>query len=117
LIHAFFCGGGGGSLAVSGTSSSGRVPSAIIVGSEGTITRRRPGLRGRPCPGAAGSVGFATGWKYQVITVDTVPIFGAEAPGTAAVEVDVEAPNPARTTALVVILIAMDSGVSILFAS
>jgi hypothetical protein len=48
--------------------------------------------------------------------VDSVPIFGAEAPGTAAVEVDVEAPNPATTTALVVSLIAMDSGVSI-FAS
>jgi hypothetical protein len=49
--------------------------------------------------------------------VDTVPIFGAEAPGTAAVEVDVEAPNPATTAALVVISIAIDSGVSILFAS
>jgi hypothetical protein len=49
--------------------------------------------------------------------VDTVPIFGAEALRTAAVEVDVEAPNPATTTALVVISIAMDSGVSILFAS
>jgi hypothetical protein len=48
--------------------------------------------------------------------VDTVPIFGAEAPGTAAVEVDVEAPTPATTTATVVSLIAMDSGVSI-FAS
>ncbi len=34
----------------------------------------------------------------------------------AAVEVDVEAPNPATTTALVVSSIAMDSGVSI-FAS
>ncbi len=34
----------------------------------------------------------------------------------AAVEVDMEAPNPARTTALVVSSIAMDSGVSI-FAS
>ncbi len=60
-------------------------------------------------------VGFAMGRKYRVITVDTVPIFGAEAPGTAPVEVDVEAPNTA-TTALVVILIATDSGVSI-FAS
>ncbi len=49
--------------------------------------------------------------------MDTVPIFGAEAPGTAAVEMDVEVPNPATTTALVVILIAMDSGMSILFAS
>jgi hypothetical protein len=48
--------------------------------------------------------------------VDTVQIFGAEAPGTAAVEVDVEAMNPATTTASVVSLIAMDSGVSI-FAS
>jgi hypothetical protein len=48
--------------------------------------------------------------------VDTVPIFGAEAPGTAAVELDVEAPTPATTTALVVSLITMDSGVSI-FAS
>jgi hypothetical protein len=48
--------------------------------------------------------------------VDTVPIFGGEAPGTAAVEVDVEAPNPATTTALVVSSIVMDSGVSI-FAS
>jgi hypothetical protein len=48
--------------------------------------------------------------------VDTVPIFGAEAPGTAAREVDVEAPNSALTTALVVSSIAMDSGVSI-FAS
>ncbi len=42
--------------------------------------------------------------------MDTVPIFGAEAPGTAAVEVDVEAPNPATTTASVVSSIAMDSG-------
>ena len=49
--------------------------------------------------------------------MDTVPIFGAKAPGTAAVEVDVEAPSPAMTTALVVILIAIDSGMSILFAS
>jgi hypothetical protein len=48
--------------------------------------------------------------------VDTVPIFGDEAPGMAAVEVDVEASNPARTTALVVSSIVMDSGVSI-FAS
>ena len=48
--------------------------------------------------------------------MDTVPIFGAEAPGTAAVEVDVEAPTPATTTASVVSSIAMDSGVSI-FAS
>jgi hypothetical protein len=56
------------------------------------------------------------GRKYQVITVDTVLIFGAEAPGMAAVEVDVEASNPAMTTALVVSLIAMDSGMSI-FAS
>jgi hypothetical protein len=48
--------------------------------------------------------------------VDIVPIFGAEAPGTAAVEVDVEAPTPAMTTVSVVSLIAMDSGVSI-FAS
>ncbi len=48
--------------------------------------------------------------------MDTVPIFGAEAPGTAAVEVDVEAPNPATTTTSVVSSIAMDSGVSI-FAS
>jgi hypothetical protein len=48
--------------------------------------------------------------------VDTVLIFGAEAPGTAAVEVDVEAPTPAMTTASVVSSIAMDSGVSI-FAS
>ncbi len=55
------------------------------------------------------------GRKYRVITVGTVPIFGAEAPGRAAVEVDVEAPNPA-TTASVVISIAADSGVSI-FAS
>jgi hypothetical protein len=55
------------------------------------------------------------GRKYCVITVGTVSIFGAEAPGRAAVEVDVEAPNPA-TTALVVISIATDSGVSI-FAS
>jgi hypothetical protein len=45
-----------------------------------------------------------------------VPIFGAKAPGTAAVEVDVEALTPAMTTALVVSSIAMDSGVSI-FAS
>ncbi len=48
--------------------------------------------------------------------MDTVPIFGTEALGTAAVEVDVEAPNPATTTALVVSLIGMDSGASI-FAS
>ncbi len=48
--------------------------------------------------------------------MDTVRIFGAEAPGTAAVEVDVEVPNPAMTTAPVVSSIAMDSGVSI-FAS
>jgi hypothetical protein len=48
--------------------------------------------------------------------VDTVPIFGAEAPGTAVVEVDVEAPTPAMTTASVVSSITMDSGVSI-FAS
>jgi hypothetical protein len=48
--------------------------------------------------------------------VDTVPIFGAEAPETAAVEVDVEAPNPAMTIASVVSLIVLDSGVSI-FAS
>jgi hypothetical protein len=60
---------------------------------------------------------FATGGKYQVITVDTVPIlFGVEALGMGAVEVDVEAPNTATTTALVVISIATDSGVSI-FAS
>jgi hypothetical protein len=64
------------------------------------------------CPGAAGSVSFAMGRKYRVITVDTVPIFGAEAPGMAPVKVDVEAPNTA-TTASVVILIATDSGVSI----
>jgi hypothetical protein len=72
-------------------------------------------LRGRP--GAAGSVGFSMGWKYRVITVDKVPIFGAEAPGTAAaaVEVDVEAPIQ-LTTAPVVFLIAPDSGASI-FAS
>ncbi len=55
------------------------------------------------------------GRKYCVITVGTVPIFGAEAPGRAAEELDVEVPNPA-TTASVVILIATDSGVSI-FAS
>ncbi len=48
--------------------------------------------------------------------MDTVPIFGAEPPGTAAVEVDVEVPTPATTTVSVVSLIAMDSGVSI-FAS
>jgi hypothetical protein len=48
--------------------------------------------------------------------VDTVPIFGAEAPGMAAVEVDVDVPNPAMTTMSVVSLIAMDSGVYI-FAS
>ncbi len=68
-------------------------------------------------PGAAGSIGFAMGWKYHVITMDTVPIFGAEAPGmaAAAVEVDVEAPIQA-TTAPVVFLIAPDSGASI-FAS
>ncbi len=70
-------------------------------------------MQGRP--GAALSVGFAMGRKYRVIAVGTVPIFGAEAPGRAAVEVDVEVLNPA-TTASVVILIAMDSGVSI-FAS
>jgi hypothetical protein len=57
------------------------------------------------------------GWKYCVITVDTVPIFGAEAPGTAAtaVEVDVEAPIQA-TTALVVFSLVPDPGESI-FAS
>ena len=86
---------------------------AIIAGSEGMITWQRPRLRGHP--GAAGSVGFAMGRKYCVITVGTVSIFGAEVPGRAAVEVDVEAQNPA-TTALVVISIATDSGVSI-FAS
>ncbi len=43
-------------------------------------------------------------------------MFGAEAPGTAAVEVDVEAQTPATTTASVVSSIAMDCGVSI-FAS
>jgi hypothetical protein len=48
--------------------------------------------------------------------VDIVQIFGAEAPGTAAVEVDVEAPNPEMTAASVVSSIAMDSGMSI-FAS
>ncbi len=48
--------------------------------------------------------------------MDTVPIFGAEAPGMAAVEMDVEAPTPATTTALVVSSIVMDSGVFI-FAS
>ncbi len=48
--------------------------------------------------------------------MDTVPILGAEAPGTVAVEGDVKAPNPATTTALVVSSISMDSGVSI-FAS
>ncbi len=48
--------------------------------------------------------------------MDTVPIFGAEAPGLAAVEVDVEAPNPATTTVSVISSIVMDSGVSI-FAS
>jgi hypothetical protein len=53
--------------------------------------------------------------KYCVITVDTVPIFGAEVLGTDSVKVDLEATNTA-TTALVVILIATDSGVSI-FAS
>jgi hypothetical protein len=90
-----------------------RVFLAIIAGSEGTMTWRRPRLRG--CPGAAGSVGFAMGRKHRVITVDTVPIFGAEAPGMAPVEVDVEGPNTAMP-ALVVISIATDSGVSI-FAS
>ncbi len=73
-------------------------------------------MRGRPHHGAAGSISFGTGRKYQVITVDAVPIFGAEAPRTAAVEVGVEASNPATTTALVVSSIVMDSGVSI-FAS
>ncbi len=48
--------------------------------------------------------------------MNIVPIFGAEAPGTAAVEVDVEALTPATTTVSVVSSIAMDSGVSI-FAS
>ncbi len=48
--------------------------------------------------------------------MDTVPIFGAEALGTAAVEVNVEATTPATTTALVISSIAMDSGMSI-FAS
>ncbi len=48
--------------------------------------------------------------------MDTVPIFGAEAPGTAAVEVDVEALIPVTTTALVVSSTAMNSGVYI-FAS
>jgi hypothetical protein len=55
------------------------------------------------------------GRKYHVITVDTVPIFGAEVPGTAPVEVDMEASNTAMTVS-VVISIATDSGVSI-FAS
>ncbi len=49
--------------------------------------------------------------------MDTVPIlFGVEALGMGAVEVDVEAPNTATMTALVVISIATDSGMSI-FAS
>jgi hypothetical protein len=58
------------------------------------------------------------GGKYQVITVDTVPIlFGVEALGIGAVEVAVEAPNTATTSASVVIIsMATDSGVSI-FAS
>ncbi len=100
-------------MSASSSSSGGQVPSAIIAGSEGTMTRRQPRLRGRP--GAAGSVGFAMGRKYHVITVDTVPIFGAEVPGTAPVEVDMEASNTAMTVS-VVISIATDSGVSI-FAS
>ncbi len=100
-------------LSAGSSSSGGQVPSAIIAGSEGTMTRRRPRLQG--CPGAAGSFGFAMGRKYRVITVNTVPIFGAEAPGTAPVEVDVEASNTAMT-ASVVISIVTDSGVSI-FAS
>ncbi len=75
------------------------------------------------------------GRKYQVITVNFVPIFGAdEAPRTAAVEADVDAPRAtttasaqrvaavemevgaprATTTASVAISKAMDSGVSIL---
>ncbi len=49
--------------------------------------------------------------------MDTVPIlFGVEALGMGAVEVDVEVPNTATMTALVVISIATDSGTSI-FAS